>query len=128
MVEGKLRERRKHKRVPVALPATAGCGTRMGEVVDASMSGMAIVHQGPAVAPGEIAEISLRYGVHSFRLPVEVVWDRAVEEAPGVAGPAQRRCGLAFRPLGKRENYWLEHFLWSQTNGWPEIPNPDELA
>lgn len=127
MVEGNLRERRKHKRVPVALPATAICGTRMGEVMDASMSGMAIIHQGPAVAPGETAEISLRYGSHSFRLPVEVVWDRALE-SPGMNGTAQRRCGLAFRQLGKRESYWLEHFLWSQTDGWPEIPNPDEMA
>lgn len=127
MVEGHPRERRKHKRVVVARPATATCGVREGDVVDASMSGIAIIHQGPAAAPGEIAEINLRYGTHSLRLPVEVVWDRTVE-AQALTVPAQRRCGLAFRRLGRRERFWLEHFLWSQTDGWPEIPLPDELV
>ncbi|MDA8165221.1 MAG: PilZ domain-containing protein [Desulfobacteraceae bacterium] len=127
MVEGKLRERRKHKRVPVARPATAVCGARMGEVVDASMSGMAILHQGPAARPGETTEVSLHYGAHSLRLPVEVVWDRPLE-ASGTARPGQRRCGLVFRRLGRRERFWLEHFLWSQTDGWPEIPIPDDLV
>jgi hypothetical protein len=105
----------------------ATCGAWEGEVVDASMSGMAIVHQGPGAASGDIVEVDLRYGVYSFKLPAEVVWDRVLE-GQGKTTPAPHRCGLAFRRLGKREHSWLEHFLWSQTEGWPEIPIPDALA
>jgi c-di-GMP-binding flagellar brake protein YcgR len=120
-----LSERRKYKRIATVKPAIAASGDWLGRITDVSMGGMAILHHGAEPWPPDIAEIDLQIGSHRFRLPVTMVWDVLM---PGEQPGPIRRCGVQFKELTPRQLYKLEHFIWSQTKGWPEIPFPhDEL-
>jgi c-di-GMP-binding flagellar brake protein YcgR len=120
MVEVRL-ERRNFKRIEVAHAARAASGDGVGQIINVSLGGMAIVHHGPAPWPQDIEVIDLQVEQHRFTLPVTVIWDLPLS---GERSGPMRRCGVQFKELNPPQLHKLQHFIWAQASGWPKMPFP----
>lgn len=73
-------ERRRHRRVKLREPLRGAVGTARIYVLDASLGGMRVAHQGTLPAPGAFCRVELPTDVGTIKVDCEVV--RTVPQPP----------------------------------------------
>ena len=73
-------ERRRHRRVKLREPLRGAVGTARIYVLDASLGGMRVAHQGTLPAPGAFCRVELPTEVGTIKVDCEVV--RTVPQPP----------------------------------------------
>jgi hypothetical protein len=114
-------EQRRHKRFQVPKGAFVGLGphdTKVGQIVDLSMGGLAFRYVGDAEpSNGELDIFLSERDFYVGRIPFKTVSDFEVTGRAGVSSIAMRRSGVQFRKLNRNQTSQLEHFIQKHTLG-----------
>ena len=97
-------ERRRHQRVRLREPLRGAVGPARIYVLDASMGGMRVAHQGTLPSPGAYCRIELPSDVGTIKVDCEVV--RTVPQPPPMTQTAKPifHSGLAFVAPADRQS------------------------
>jgi hypothetical protein len=119
-------ERRKHKRFQVqngAFVVLTPSDTKVGRIMDISMSGLAFHYIGTEKTSNESTEISIfsaDCGFYLYRIPCETVVNLKAY-ASHSAPISIRRCGIQFGDLTPDRVFRLEHFIHKYTEDEVEL-------
>ncbi len=113
-------EQRKHKRFKVlegafaALRAPWPHSTRLGQIIDIGMGGLAFSYMDIGGETGGPSELDIVLSVKNFylyKVPFKEVSDFQLDKEEGLTAIVTRRCSVRFGELTQDQKYQIQYFI-----------------